>query len=98
MVCVSDDGIRLVGTEWTVSVSETRSLGDYENTEPFVSVSGEIPADVGQLDAETRRELKARLLSLHKELQETVERAADNRVKADGHEDWGVPENGGGDE
>ena len=89
---MSDGGIELVATEWTVSVSETRSTGDYESVEPFTSVSGEIPAPASKLDEQTRKELKARLLSLQKELQEVVERAADNRIKADGHEDWGVPE------
>ena len=87
------DGIELTATEWSVSVSEKRSVGDYENVEPFASVSGELPET--ELDEQTRRELKARLLALQKELQEVVERAADNRVRADGHEDWGVPKGEG---
>lgn len=90
---MSEDGIELVGREFTVSVSEKRSTGEYENVEPFVSVSGEIPAGQGTLNEENRRELKARLLSLHKELQEVAERTAENRA-TDG-EDWGVRDNGG---
>lgn len=91
---MSNDGITLTADTYTVSVRETRSLGDYENIEPYAEVSGSIP-NHGELGEESRRELKARLLALQKELQAVVERAADNRVAE--REDWGV-HNGGDSE
>lgn len=86
------DPIQLVGTEWTVSTKEKRSTGDYENVEPFASVSGDIAQPAGELDEEARRCLQAKLLALHKDLQAVVERAADNRVAHPDSENWGVPE------
>jgi hypothetical protein len=91
----TEDGIALVGTEWTVSASEKISTGEYENAQYHTTIEGEIATPAPELDADGRKELKARLLSIHKEAQETVERAAENRIREPGHDDWGVPPNGG---
>ena len=87
---MTDDGITLVGTEFTVSAREKISTGDYENAEYHTTIKGELGTPAPELDEKGRHELKARLLSLHKEAQATVERTANNRIRERGHEDWGV--------
>lgn len=87
---MSDGDIELTATGWTVSASEKTSTGEYENHESHAALEGDIPLGT-RLDEDARRELKARLLALQKDLQEVVERAAENRVRESGHEDWGVP-------
>lgn len=91
---MTDDGITLYGREYTVHAREKVSTGDYENAEYHVSMSG--PVVGGVLNPDNRRELKARLLSLQKDAQDIVERAAENRVALPESEDWGV-RNGGED-
>ena len=86
---MTDDGIQLTATEFKVSATEKVSTGDYENYQPHVTIEGEMPLAV-TLDEEQRRELKAKLLALHKDAQEIVERAGENRIAAEGHADWGV--------
>lgn len=95
---MTDGGITLVGRGWKVSATEKVSLGDYENYSPHTSLEGEIPVDVGELTPERRKELKARLLNLHCLVQETVERACENRLREPGHEDWSVQADGGEDD
>lgn len=85
----SEEGIELRGTEFKVSVTEKRSTGDYENIQPHASVEGEFDGGAA-LDAD-RAQLRSKLLALQRDLQAVVERAADNRIKADGHEDWSDP-------
>lgn len=86
---MTGDGITITATEWTVSASEKISTGDYENYEPHVTIKGEVPMQT-ELDEETRRELKAKLLAIHRDAQEIVERAGDNRLAVEDAEDWGV--------
>lgn len=86
------EGIELTPTEFTVHVREKRSLGDYENVEPQATVKGKIDVGGDILDNGIRPRLRARLLRLHADLQAVVQTAADNRVAADGHEDWSDPE------
>lgn len=86
--------IELTADSWTVHAREKVSTGEFENAEFHTTIEGHVDGD-GRLDEETRRELKARLLSVHRETQDTVERAAENRIAAPDHEDWGVPKNGG---
>jgi len=83
---MTEDGIELTPEEFTVSVTEKRSTGDYENIEPHASVSGTVP-DGADCD-DVRREL----LALHRDLQQVVERAATNRNKVPEHEDWTDPD------
>ena len=93
---MTDDGIQLTATEFKVSATEKVSTGDYENYQPHVTIEGEIPL-AAQLDEENRRELKARLLAIHKDAQEIVQRAAENRIANPEYENWGVT-NGDEDE
>lgn len=96
--------VELTAESFTVHAREKISTGDYENAEFHVTIEGGVDHServaagdaASGVDEQTRRCLKAKLLSLHKDAQETVERACENRVKADGHEDWGV-HNGVGD-
>lgn len=81
--------VDLEAESFTVHAREKISTGDYENAEYHVSIEGSIDAD-GDLDADRRRELKARLLTVEKDAQDAVARACENRIAADGHEDWGV--------
>lgn len=89
--------IELRGREFKVSVTEKRSLGDYENISPHAAIEGDIEM-VGDLDEDARRAIEAKLLALHKTLQSVVERCADNRVAVPEAEDWGVRNGGSEDE
>lgn len=95
---MTDHDIELVGREWKVSVTEKRSTGDYENVQPHASLEGTIPDGSGPLDEDARKAVKARLLSVAKELTEVVERTADNRVALPEGEDWGVHNGNGGED
>jgi len=86
---MSDGHIELRGTEFTVHAREKITTGEYENAEYHTTIEGEI-SHGGRLENDHRDELKARLLSLHRDAQETVERAASNRIAVDEHEDWAV--------
>lgn len=94
---MSEKGITITATEWTVSAREKISTGDYENFEPHVTIKGEVPMRA-ELDEAARTELKARLLAVHKEAQEIVERAGENRIAVEDAEDWGVRNVGTGQE
>lgn len=83
------DGVTFSATEFTVSASEKISTGDYENYEPFASITGEIDG-VEELDDQTRLMIKGRLLELHKDLQKTLGQAANNRLSIADDEDWTV--------
>lgn len=83
------DNVELVANSWKIHASEKRSTGDYETFSTNVSLEGDIPRGAA-LTEETRTELKARLFSFQKELQEVVVRTGENRLKADGHADWSV--------
>lgn len=83
------DDIELSGESFKIHASEQVSTGDYENFNARVTIEGRID-HTGALENGTRTGLKARLLSLHKDAQEVVERAAENRIAAEGHGDWGV--------
>lgn len=87
----ADDEITLTADRWTVSATEQISTGEYENYQPHVKIEGDVPLQV-ELDQDTRTELKARLLGLHKEAQAILQRACENRIAEPGHEDWGVSE------
>lgn len=80
--------IKLEGREFTVSASEKVSTGDYENYEPHVTIKGEIPAPESKLDQQTRTELRRELTALHHDLQGVLEVSIQNRLRAEGHEDW----------
>lgn len=83
----TEDGVTLTATEWSVTATEKVSTGEYENAEYHTTIGGEVDGGA-VLDADTRRELKARLLAVHKVAQEMVTRSGENRV---GDEvDWGV--------
>ena len=81
--------IELSADEWKVHCQEKVSTGEYESATVDASLSGSVEG-VHTLDDDARRELKARLLSVEKTVQEAAERAAKNRIREDGHEDWGV--------
>lgn len=83
--------IELTGQSFKVHVSEKVSTGDYESFDARVTIEGDIN-HTGSLANGARTELKARLLGLHKDAQEVVERSAENRIRLDDAEDWGVPE------
>lgn len=85
---MSDEKFTLEGREFTVSASEKVSTGDYENYEPHATIKGEIPAPQSELDTETRKQLRRELVSLHYDLQKTLEWAIENRLAAEGHEVW----------
>jgi len=80
--------ITLEGREFTVSASEKVSTGDYENYEPHATIKGEIPAPESELDKETRTQVRRELTALHDDLQQVLKTAVDNRLAADGHEEW----------
>lgn len=82
--------VELSPESFTVHAREKVSTGDYENAEYHVSIEGSVDG-VGNLDDAARKELKARLLSVEKDMQKAVQRACENRIARDGSEDWGVP-------
>jgi len=86
-----DDGVHLQGREFKVSVTEKRSIADYENTQPHATIEGELPEPLADLDDGARATVRRELLALHRDLSEVVERAAKNRTAAEGHEDWSDP-------
>lgn len=86
--------IQLTADSFTVHAREKVSTGDYENAEFHVTIEGSV-SGAESLENGTREELKARLLAVQKEAQESVQRACENRIAAEGHEDWGVRQNGG---
>jgi len=83
------DDITLTADEYTVHAREKVSIDEYEPAEYHATIEGSVHG-IDDLDRESRRELKARLLTLQKELQETVQRSAENRLREPGHDDWGV--------
>jgi hypothetical protein len=89
--------IHLSATDFTIHASEKVSTGEYETAQYDTTIKGEISHGSVDLDEATRKELKAKLLAIHKDAQETVERAAENRIARDEAEDWGV-HNGGEDD
>lgn len=91
-----ENDITLQANEWTVSAREKISTGDYENYEPHITVSGEIPAPVSELTPERREALRERLLALHGDLQAVLGRAGGNRIAEPEFEDWSFGEAGDG--
>lgn len=89
---MTDDDITLTATSFKVSATEKRSLDQYENHQPHVTIEGEV--DGGELTPDARRELRARLLALHQDAQAVVSRAAENRIAHPDDRDWGVPKRG----
>lgn len=92
----TDDGtdsnggeIRLSADSFTVSASEKVSTGEYENYNPHATIEGTIEG-VDQLDDQTRRMLRGRLLEIHRDLQETLEQAVNNRIAIRDDENWEV--------
>lgn len=81
-----DEGITLVGTDFTVSASEKSSTGKYENYSPHLTIEGKIP--MAALDEETRAAVKQELLSLHGDLQAVLNKAVGNRHAEPEWEDW----------
>ena len=92
---MTDPDITLNAREWKVSATETISTGEYESYKPHVAVEGTIPEHESELTPERRTELTARLLSLHADVREVVERSAENRVRLPEERDYGIPANGG---
>jgi hypothetical protein len=83
------DNIQLTAESFTVHAREKISTGDYENAACHVTIEGSVDGAT-ELDADTRVELKARLLAVQKEAQASVRRTVENRIREPGHEDWGV--------
>jgi len=79
---MSDDFITLEGREWTVSLSEKVSTGEYENFNPHVSLSGEIPAPKSKLNTETRTQVKRELSGIADDLQAVLDRSINTRLNA----------------
>lgn len=79
--------IELSADEWTVHTKETVSTGEYESAGVDVTLAGSVDG-IHALDEDARKEIKARLLAVEKELQEAAIRYGENR-KAD-EQDWGV--------
>lgn len=78
-----DDRITLQGTEFTVSLSEKVSTGDYENFNPHVSLSGELPAPKSDLNAGNRTEVRRELTAIADDLQTVLDRTIDTRLSAE---------------
>ena len=72
--------IELTADRFKINVSEQVSTGDYENHSVHTTVEGDITM-TGALENGTREELQARLLAIEKDVQEAVERAAENRLR-----------------
>lgn len=85
------DDVELHAESFTVHAREKISTGDYENAEYHTTIEGRVETD-DPITNGTRRALKARLLAMQKDAQETVERAAENRVALPESEDWSVRE------
>lgn len=90
--------IELSGKTAKVHVSQKVQPEDYEPYEAMTTIEVEID-HTGDLVNDQREELRARLLALQRDAQETVARSCENRLRADGHEDWSTPkrEGDGGD-
>jgi len=56
--------------------------------EPVAQIEGQYIW--GRTTTGQKKHLDAVITDIHKELQETIERAAENRLCDPGHEDWGV--------
>jgi hypothetical protein len=89
---MSDDGITLRGTSFTVSASEKVSTGQYENYNPHLSIKGEIPEE--ELTDENREDLKRQLLGLHGDLHAVLQKATGNRHAEPEWENWTFGDDG----
>lgn len=91
---MSDNDITLDAESFKVHASEKVSTGEYESADYHATLEGSIDGDA-PISNGTRRAIKARLLAAQRDLQEVVERSAENRLRVDGSENWGVPEEAG---
>jgi len=87
--------IELTGTKVKVHAQEKIQTDDYESYTANATIEADVD-HMGDLTNGTRRELRARLLALEKDVQEAAERACENRIAAETHEDWNV-DGGDGD-
>lgn len=87
---MSEDGITLRGTKFTVSASEKISTGQYENYSPSLTLEGEIPNE--ELTEENRAAFREEALQLHGDLQQVLDRATANRTAEPEWEDWSFEE------
>lgn len=87
------DDIELTAESFKVHASQKVQPQQYEPFEAHATVEGRVES-VGGLSNGQRRALKARLLAVHKDLQEVVERSCANRIRENGA-DWSVPARGG---
>lgn len=78
-----DDPITLEGREFTVSLSEKVSTGEYESFNPHVSLKGELPAPDSQLDADTRTQVRRELATVADDLQIVLNRTIDTRLNGE---------------
>lgn len=83
-----DDMITLEGREWTVSLSEKVSTGDYESYNPHVTLKGDLPAPESELDGETRAQVRRELTAAANDLQKVLDHTIDKRLQTDEPEDW----------
>lgn len=88
MASDDEEMIVLEGREWTVSLSEKVSTGDYENFNPHVSLSGDIPAPESELDPATRTQVKRELTAVADSLQRVLDTTIDRRLQTNDPEDW----------
>jgi len=79
--------IELSGKTVKVHAQEKVSTGEYESYTANATIEADV-SHTGDLRNGDRVELRARLLALEKDVQESVERACENRIREDGHEDW----------
>ncbi len=79
----NDETLTLEGTEWQVSLSEKVSTGEYETFEPYVSLSGELPAPESDLDAETRTQVRRELTAVADDLRQVLDATIDDRLSAE---------------
>lgn len=86
---MSDHDIQFSAESYTVNAQEKISTGDYENHQLSITVEGSIQGVENM--AEERPYVRRQLLVHLRDLQKTVQTAAENRIATEGAEDWSDP-------
>lgn len=80
------EGATITVAEVTVSASEKVSTGQYENYNPHTTLKGSVILEGPWEDH--KESLESQLLDIHKSVQKTLQRACDNKIAVEEHEDW----------
>jgi len=78
----------LVATAATVSVEETVSTGDYESYKPYASTRVQITPGIRLASENHELALRQRLLNIHRQVHQEVQRMIDNRLSEPSFENW----------